>query len=263
MMARGTPLLDERGVVCEWIGCNWDIHAIKSAQEEHARLSELQRLLMAIVGHDLRNPMTAILMASAVLARPENSSGVRRLAARIRRGADRASNIIDLLVDLAQASLQLNRTESDLADVCRDILFEFEGQAPGRAVSFEHVGDTRGHFDQARIGQVVANLFGNAIHDGTPGTPVVVRVIGLDHTVRLEIDNQAPPIPAERLARIFDPFKGPHDGADARGHLGLGLYIVQRVVAAHGGTVSVTSDASGTRFMVTLPRDETVTQDPA
>jgi PAS domain S-box-containing protein len=264
MMARGTPLLDERGVVREWIGCNWDIHPIKSAQEEYARLSELRRLLMAVVGHDLRSPMTAILMASAVLARPENSSGVRRLAARIRRGADRASNIIDLLVDLTQTSLLLNRTESDLANVCRDILSEFEGQAPGRAVSFEHVGDTRGRFDQARIGQVVANLVGNAIHHGTPGTPVAVRVIGFDHTVRLEIDNQAPPIPAERLAGIFDPFKGPRDGADARGHLGLGLYIVQRVVAAHGGTVSVTSDASRTRFVVTLPRerDETVTQVP-
>jgi signal transduction histidine kinase len=210
---------------------------------------------MAIVGHDLRTPMAAILMASSMLARPDNTLGVRSLAARIRRGAARASSIIDLLIDLTSGRLQLNRVDGDLADVCRDILVEFEGQVAERALSFEQAGDTRAPFDPTRIGQVVANLVGNAIHHGTPGTPVAVRLIGLDGAVRLEVENQAPQIPPERLAGIFDPFKGPNDAADARGHLGLGLYIVQRVVAAHGGVVSVTSDESRTRFTVMLPRD--------
>jgi len=258
VVARGAPLLDEDGHLQEWVGCHWDIHSIKAAQEEQSRISDFQRRLLGIVGHDLRNPMAAILMAATLLLRPDMGPRVRGLADRVRRAAERATFIVDLLLDLTQATLgggiRLNVTTCDLAAICKEILAEFEGQTSGRKLSLETHGDTRGRWDCARLGQVIANLVSNALQHGTPGTPVHVHLDGSGADVVADVENQALPIPPERLERLFDPFKREcHDSGERR-NLGLGLFIVKQLVDAHRGRISVDSDARRTRFRLRLPR---------
>jgi signal transduction histidine kinase len=96
----------------------------------------------------------------------------------------------------------------------------------------------------------VSNLVGNAVTHGTEGTPVRVDLVGGDQVV-LTIHNESAPIPEAQLSTLFDPFRR---GERSRRGLGLGLYITDQIVRAHGGSVIAESDASGTTFRVTLPR---------
>jgi PAS domain S-box-containing protein len=255
-VARGAPLRDDDGTLREWIGCNWDIHPIKAAQEEQARISEFQRTLLGIVGHDLRNPLSSISIASGLLQRADVDSRARQLGNRVARAVERASGIIALLVDVTQSSLdgglRLDLSSCDLAALSAEVISELDGQSAERSISLDTQGDTRGSWDCARLAQAVSNLLGNAVQHGTPGTPIVLRVDGRSEHVLLEVENHAPPIAPERLPDLFEPFK--HGNSPGRTNLGLGLFIVKQVVEAHGGHIAVDSNTSRTCFRVRLPR---------
>jgi signal transduction histidine kinase len=123
-------------------------------------------------------------------------------------------------------------------------------------VQVETGGDLWGAWDADRLTQALTNLVGNAIQHGAPGTPVRVAARGLPDEVTLSVHNAGPPIPEDRQAAIFREGErvGGRASADRR-HQGLGLYIVERIVAAHGGSVSVRSSAAeGTTFTISLPR---------
>ena len=118
-------------------------------------------------------------------------------------------------------------------------------------------GDLSGARDVDRLTQALTNLVGNAVQHGAPGKPIGVSAHGLDDEVTLSVHNEGPPIPAEQQARIFQEGQrvGARPAAADRRHQGLGLYIVERIVAAHGGTVSLRStSAEGTTFTMRLPR---------
>ena len=119
------------------------------------------------------------------------------------------------------------------------------------------MGDTNGTWDADRIVQVVSNLVTNALKYSSPGTPVAVRAEGLDDMVELTVHNECPPIPPERFGRLFEPLQRASDQIDRKTRsVGLGLYIVDAIVRAHGGTVGVVSTAeTGTMFTVRLPRE--------
>ncbi len=257
-VARGAPILADDGSVHEWVGCNWDIHPLKEAEEEQARAAQLLRMLLAVIGHDLRNPLSSVLVGGALLQRSAADGATRAVAARITRGAERATSILDLLLDLTSVQLggmQLRTADADLADLAADIVAELEGQVAGRPLSVTREGDTRGRFDPTRMGQTISNLVSNAIHHGTPATPVRIRVRGDAQTLTLEVENQAPPIPAEKLARLFYPFqRGDPTPVEGRRNLGLGLYIVDQIVKGHGGVVSAESNPERTVVGVRIPR---------
>jgi signal transduction histidine kinase len=130
--------------------------------------------------------------------------------------------------------------------------------APDRRLEFERQGDGQGCWDPARVAQVVENLVSNAFKYGAADAPVVVRTVGDDRRVRLEVHNRGNPIDPALLPHIFEPMRQGRraGGVGGAGGVGLGLYIVDHVVRAHGGTVEVRSTADdGTTFIVTLPRE--------
>jgi PAS domain S-box-containing protein len=259
-VARGAPIFGDDGSVQEWVGCNWDVHALKDAEEEQARKAGLLRTLLAVIGHDLRNPLSSILMAAAALQATSDPM-TRTTAARIARGAQRAAGILDVLLDLTEAELaggiRLQPTPGDLAEVVAEILAEIEDQSPGRRLESTIVGDTLGIFDRTRIGQVVSNLVANAVHHGTPATPIKVRVRGSAEDLEVIVENHAVPIPPETISTLFDPFRrgaGAASMKEGRRNLGLGLHIVAQIVEAHRGVVSADSTTERTRFSFRIPR---------
>jgi sigma-B regulation protein RsbU (phosphoserine phosphatase) len=149
------------------------------------------------------------------------------------------------------------RAEVDSRRLVHDVVLEIAASYPDCIVQVETGGDLSGAWDADRLTQALTNLVGNAVQHGAPGTPIRVSARGLEDEVTLSVHNEGPPIPAEQQAAIFQDGQrvGASSAAADRRHQGLGLYIVERIVAAHGGAVSLRStSAEGTTFTIRLPR---------
>jgi signal transduction histidine kinase len=230
----------------------------EQAVEQLRETLRLNELFTAALGHDLRNPLSAIVTAAGLLARRATDERAGHTAQRITASANRMSRMIEQLLDLARArvggGIPLARREVDLAELCRRIVAEIQMASPGRAISTACGGDLRGWWDGVRLGQVLSNLLANALRHGAADSAVSVELSRLaDGRVRISVANEGA-IPAETLPTIFDPFQSGRRNVHGGDGLGLGLYIVQQIVRAHGGEVAVSSTAAeGTRFTVTLP----------
>ena len=226
---------------------------------EHKRAEQFQERLLGIVGHDLRNPLSNISLTAQMLLRrdgvPESVlTGVRRIAS----SGDRMARMINDLLDFTRASvgggIPLDPRPTDLCALVQDTVAEFELTYPGRVALSCSRGAHSGTWDPDRLAQVVSNLVGNALVHGDGATPVRVALRADGRDVVLSVHNAGVPVPAELLPHIFDPFKQAR-AASGRPGLGLGLYIAQQLVLAHGGSITVCSSAAeGTEFMVRLPR---------
>jgi sigma-B regulation protein RsbU (phosphoserine phosphatase) len=236
----------------------------KESQSEKERLiGELQRtvkmneLFIGILGHDLRNPLGAILMSATVLSRKVPDDSVGRTVARIISAGERMNRMISQLLDFtrvrASGVLAIEPTRGDAVVVFRQAVDELSLIASGRELRVEQRGDTCGWWDIDRLVQVASNLVGNAVHHGTPDKGVDVRVDGTDaEQVTIAVRNGGM-IPRNLLAHVFEPFQS-GEVRDRRSGLGLGLFISKEIVAAHRGTLSVACDDDLTTFTVTLPR---------
>jgi len=218
---------------------------------------------LAIVSHDLRSPLSAILMGASVLKRESGlSAEAVRIAKRILVSAQRMEAIISDLLDLTKVRLgggiEVKRTPTDAHELCARIVEELQAGCPGREIRLRVQGDGNGRWDASRLEQVVSNLVANALQHGPDDAPVTVASQGSETEWTLTVHNLGDPIPPEVLPHLFDPFRRGHDvhgGRPGRRHLGIGLFIVREVVQAHGGTIDVTSRlAEGTRFVVRMPR---------
>jgi PAS domain S-box-containing protein len=259
-LGRAVPQLDG-GDLRRWVGTATDIDDLRRAEAEKAEEDAFRERLFGIAGHDLRNPLNAIVMAGALLdGREELSAGSRTLVARIRRSADRMTRLIGQLLDLSRirsgAGLALVRTRVDLGELAREVADEARVGTPEALIAVRVLGDAVGEWDRDRLAQVVANLLSNAIQHGRRGAPVGITVDGErdPRMVRLEVVNEGDPIPEADRATLFEPWKRGAGTRDRRTGAGLGLYIVHGVVTAHGGTVAVESDLLGTRVCLSLPR---------
>jgi signal transduction histidine kinase len=226
-------------------------------------LDQSKELFIAILGHDLRTPLAAVIMSSQfMLDTGELGEPHLTLATRIARTGHRMNQMVGDLLDFTRIRLgsgvPLVRQPVDLAALVRHAVDETAAAHPACTMELDAEGDVRGDWDGARISQVLANLLGNAVQHGSATTPVRVTVRGESASAVLRVHNHGPAIPPAALRGLFSPLKQlrarPPAAHDAR-HLGLGLYIAERVVAAHGGSIDVTSsDADGTAFTVRLPR---------
>ncbi len=228
---------------------------------ERKRAEELQRQLMGIVSHDLRSPLSAVNMASAMLLNADDLPERHvKTAARIHASSERMRGLIGDLLDYQQArvgrGLPLVRRPCDLATVCTVVLQELEMVHAGRDLRYDPGEDGRGSWDPGRLSQVVQNLLGNAVSHSPPGTPVhLAWTSGDDGFITLVVKNDGPPIPADFMPHLFQPFRRARDLGDGSQGFGLGLFIVHEIVRAHGGTVAVRSaEGEGTTFTVRLPR---------
>lgn len=222
--------------------------------------TQLREQLMGIVSHDLRNPLNAItLSAATLLRRTDLDDRARRGISRILDAADRANRLIRDLLDFTQArmgkELPVKRQAVDLHVLTQQVVDEVQLATAERELKLEREGDARGAWDPDRIAQVLTNLLTNALQYSPAGTPIRVSTRGEAMAVILTVSNEGPPIPVELLPTLFEPMsRGTAEGSERRS-IGLGLYIVDQIVRAHGGSIEVSSTAeAGTSFRVLLPR---------
>ena len=235
------------------------------AESVYRYASDMERsreLLLAVLGHDLRNPLSSIRMSAEVLERTPLTPRQHELVEGIIRGSERMRQMIHDLLDFTRtrlgAKLVVAAGRCDLAAVCHTIADETRSGNPDREVSVESSGDCVGTWDCPRMAQLVSNLVGNAVQHGHRKTPVKIITVGNDPAVvTLTVGNEGPAIPAERQFSIFDPLNRNPAATDhgQAGSLGLGLYIAKEIALAHGGSVTLlSSDDAGTFFEARLPR---------
>ena len=229
-----------------------------SSKVEHSR-----NMFLAILGHDLRNPISAMTMSAELIGRIGSlSERQTMLVSQISLSSARAIEILDQLLDLTRArlgsGLKVIREKMDMAFVARLLVDETRAAHPGRAFTVDASGDTEGEWDRPRIGQVFSNLLGNAVQYGFKDLPINVAVKSEADDVVVSVHNDGPPIPQSAMVRIFDALVRSAEGGQAHlqsNNLGLGLYITKEIVKAHGGAIKVTSSENeGTVFAARFPR---------
>ncbi len=270
-----TAVHDEEGVLRGYGKVTRDLTARRQAEETALRLAaeqaaraeaekseQYQRDLLAVLGHDLRNCLSVIVTAAEMNRLQATEEKVRRRASQVVNTAKRMRQIIHSIIDYTHAQRAgipvVPREGADFHAVCERVLQEFHLLHPARRFEYDGDGSPVGAWDEGRLEQVVQNLVGNALRHGSPDAPVAVRWCRegdeVDGELVLTVHNEGRPIPPELLPHVFEPFRsGAHGPSDQRS-MGLGLFIVREIVHAHGGEVSVRSDAGdGTTFTVRLP----------
>ncbi len=226
---------------------------------EKTETLRLNELLTAALSHDLRSPLNAVLTSAVLIQRRSTDPQVLATAERILSSSRRMSRMIEDMLDMARARLgggiPLKREPADLGALIDRVVGEVQAIKPDRRIEVKQAGTLSGSWDAERLAQVASNLLGNALQHGEDGTIVRVTVDGRPaHEVLLKVENTGS-IPPELLPQLFDPFRGTQRQAGRSEGLGLGLYIVQQIVLAHGGSVDVQSGADNrTLFVVTIPR---------
>jgi signal transduction histidine kinase len=222
------------------------------------RSATLQEQVLSVVGHDLRTPLSAVILGVAMLRKQAGEAGNPALD-RLARSAARIDEIVRDLLDLARArqglGMVLSRGPVALDDVCAQAIAELEQTRPGRRIRLRTTGEVGCEGDRSRVLQAISNLVSNALQHGPDDEEVDVEVQGGPGHVVVRVHNGGPPIPAEVLPEIFEPFRrGPGAGANT-GSVGLGLFIVREIARAHGGDLSVASaQGKGTTLELRLPR---------
>ncbi|ABS28091.1 multi-sensor signal transduction histidine kinase [Anaeromyxobacter sp. Fw109-5] len=219
--------------------------------------AEFQRNVLGIVGHDLRNPLSAITTSARLVVRQAGDpAAVTRLGERIAGNAERMQRIIAVLVDYARVragtGIPLRRQPSDLGALCRSVAEECEASHPGRHVRASGAPEVHGEWDPDRLCQIIANLLSNALDYSPLDSTVDVSWRAAGERAIVQVANDGAPIPPALLPTLFDPFRrGERDRAGGKDGLGLGLFIARAIATAHGGTLEVRS-APGERTVFTL-----------
>lgn len=230
-----------------------------------SELDESKEIFLAILGHDLRSPLSAVMMsAEFMLETGELVEPHLTLTKRVGSSAKRMQHMIGDLLDFTRSRLgggiPIVRAPMSMEKVVHDVVGEICAANPSRTINIDARGGAQGDWDCARITQALTNLIGNAIEHGADGTPVSVNVDSDDDEVIVSVHNRGTAITPEQLNGIFGSMKsrkqpGSAATTGAYGNLGLGLYIAERIVHAHNGRISVDStDQAGTTFKVRLPR---------
>ncbi|QAT81963.1 sensory box histidine kinase [Corallococcus coralloides] len=240
-----------------------DITDHKRAEGALQQAIDFREELIAVLGHDLRNPLHAVNASAFMLGKtPGLDTTARRSVDRIRKATARMTRMINDILDFARSRLgggiPVTRQHVNMEELCQGMLEELQVVYPERPLVLEVQGDDLwGDWDPDRVTQVLGNLVVNALQHATNDTPVVTTLRAEAVDVVMEVRNEGDPIPPELLPRLFDPFKQssvPNEGHKHRS-LGLGLYIVSEIVQVHRGSVRVESAAgNGTTFTVRWPR---------
>jgi hypothetical protein len=230
----------------------------RAAFLDERSVGQLREQFVAILGHDLRNPLQAIAIGSETLARRLSDPWGSSIASRMRTNARRMALLIDDVLDFTRARLG-GGIEVDLTDVedlnsgLATVVQELRDAQPDCEIISSISVSRSVRCDLGRIQQVASNLLGNALTHGQPHSPIKLTACADDDDLVLEVWNDGEAIPPESLSKIFEPFWR-HSVSASRNGLGLGLHICSQIVRAHGGRISVKSTREqGTQFTVRLP----------
>lgn len=224
------------------------------------QVEQARNLLLGTLAHDMRSPLSTILMTANYLKALNAGQPISTAAARLIGSGRAMQALLDDLVDFNRTNLGLGirvtPADIDLAAVVAAEVEQLRGAHPDRHIGLEVSGDCRGRWDGSRLQQSLRNLVMNAIQHGAPGSPVRVALRGLGAQVRLSVTNTGGGIDPAAVDAMFDPLRqGLAEGqATEAGSLGLGLYIVREVTLAHEGEVEVVAASNETTFAIRLPR---------
>lgn len=253
--------LDESGVE-DIIRFNEAIDQAVAESVDHfqAQVDRARNLLLGMLGHDMRSPLSTILGTASYLAALNAGEQVSAAASRLIRSGASMQALLDDLADFNRTKLGLGikvvLSDIDLVVPVSDELEQLRGAHPDRRIELAVTGDCRGQWDALRVQQSLRNLVSNAVKYGAADSPVRVRLRGEEANIFVEVTNSGRPIDPTAMNELFDPLKrGIAQGdRDERGSLGLGLFIVREIAHAHGGEVEVRSDQGETTFALCLPR---------
>lgn len=233
-----------------------------------AHTAQLREQFVAVLGHDLRNPLSSIAISAGVLLKNADMTERQlKVVARIASSADRMNRMIRDLLDFTRTRLGggyvLSISRASLRDICLQVVEELEIVHHDRSLIYFADQKCWGEWDADRLAQLASNLISNALQYSPPGTPVRISLQEGESDALLEVTNEGAPIPADMLPVLFEPFyrvQGDPKGMSAQG-LGLGLYIAQQIVLAHRGHIDVRSvQGEETKFSVRLPRSQKTVQ---
>lgn len=237
----------------------------KAVSSYTKRVDQSRDLFLAILSHDLRNPLNSIAMSAALLSHlvPPATEAID-VASQISTNADVMARMISDLLDYTRtrlgAGMPVEPVKMDLGALCVELHNEFRTAHPKRQISFHSEGELRGSWDFDRLRQAISNLLGNAIQHSPVSAKIELKVTGEESGVVVAVYSGGAPIPPGELAKIFDPLvrgsSAEHPKANRPGSIGLGLYIARAIVESHSGTIMVTSSQeAGTVFTIRLPRE--------
>lgn len=219
--------------------------------------SDLREQFIAVLGHDLRNPLASISAGSRMLMKQRLDEQAQEVLALMQGSIRRMTGMIDNVLDFARGrlggGLSLDRSANEpLEPTLLHVVDELQTAWPDRVIEFtsEPIGVV--NFDRVRLGQLVSNLVSNALTHGARRAPVKVRAHREGDALVIDVSNAGEPIPAAVLERLFQPFVRASSQPQQQG-LGLGLYIASEIARAHGGTLTATSTKDETRFTFTMP----------
>ncbi|MDQ3365665.1 MAG: hybrid sensor histidine kinase/response regulator [Myxococcota bacterium] len=232
-----------------------EILEARAALEEASASNRAKDLYLGVLGHDLRNPLGAMLMSARMMLMGESLGDKdRESVVRIARNGERMAALIRDILDYtrgqAVGGIPIAPRPTDMSDICTAMIEEVTLLHASRTIHFEQSGELRGLWDRERVEQVISNLLTNALNHGIG--PIRVRAIGHADEVSISVHNRGARIPRAQLPQLFEPFRR---GASSRVGLGLGLYIVNEILRVHGGSVEVQStEDEGTTFTTRWPR---------
>jgi sigma-B regulation protein RsbU (phosphoserine phosphatase) len=229
----------------------------KTTLASERETSELREQFIAVLGHDLRNPLASISAGARILGRDAKTDKEHQVVAMLQTTVMRMAGLIDNVLDFARGRLgggiTLDRdARRPIEPVLHQVIDELRLSSPGRQIDAEYAIDSPVDCDRTRIGQLVSNLVGNALTHGSSSEPVRVRAVTEGSLFKLSVANAGRPIPEAAMAKLFEPFfRG--EVRESRQGLGLGLHIASQIAKAHEGHLTVTSTPEETKFTFAMP----------
>ncbi len=228
----------------------------QASLERERELSELREQFIAVLGHDLRNPLTAVDAGTTRLLKDGWTDRSPLVLNLMKASISRMTGLVDNIMDFARARLgggiALELKEADLVETLQVVADEIRSAHPDRDIRLALDFPQPAVFDRLRIAQLFSNLVSNAVSHGTDEQPIEITGRHGADGIEISVRNGGCPIPPDQIEKLFLPFKR-GDGSHVGGGLGLGLYIALEIAKAHGGTIDVLSDQGGTCFTLRMP----------
>ncbi len=244
-------------LIAHHLDSDQQLNESRAALAEERMTTELREQFVAILGHDLRNPLSALEAGTRSLLKSPLDERSTQIVGLMRKSVSRMGALVEDMLDLARGRLgggiQLQTaTDEALHEVVAQVVDELRSAHPERQI-VTALGDVgKLSYDRIRMEQLVSNLLGNALTHGAVDQPITVTTRLIDNQLEMAVANGGEAIPPHLLDNLFKPFFRTQAQPGQQG-LGLGLYIASQIAKAHGGTLGVTSDDDQTRFVFHMP----------